>query len=160
MQRTKGATAERELSRLLAEQLGCEISRNLLQTRDGGFDLIGIDGWAMEVKRHESLNVSEWWRQTLEQAHRAKLKPVLAYRQSRRPWLFVIRLSDLCPTFTGDHTIQVKLEAFCMIVREQIGGQCFNFHADRCQLQQIRGLCTRLGVSTNIPAQTDIKANF
>ncbi|MBN2644624.1 MAG: hypothetical protein JXR59_04025 [Desulfuromonadaceae bacterium] len=159
-QRNKGATAERELAKLLSDQLGAEVSRNLLQTREGGHDLNGVGGWAVEVKRHETLNLTAWWEQTLRQAQRSGQKPVLAYRQSRRPWSFVVRLCDLCPSLTGDCTAQLNLDGFCLLVREQLTWQCFTCSADPDQLQQIRGLCTRLGVTTNIPAADQAQPNF
>ena len=53
---TKGKSAERELAKLLGDHLGLELSRNLDQTRDGGYDLIGLPGIALEVKRCERLN--------------------------------------------------------------------------------------------------------
>lgn len=152
MQRSKGARGERELANLLAEHLGTEISRNLLQTRQGGHDLDGLP-FALEVKRHEQLNLNAWWTQATRQAESAGLPPALAYRQSRKPWRFIVRLADLCPNITGEHTAEISLEAFCLIVREALQPQvCHRFTADQDQLQQIRGLCTRLGISTSIPA--------
>ncbi len=161
MQRSKGARAERELANLLAEELGTEISRNLLQARQGGHDLDGLP-FALEVKRHEHLNINAWWCQATRQAESAGLPPALAYRQSRKPWRFILRLSDLCPTYTGDHTAEISLEAFCMIARETLQPQvCHRFTADQEQLQQIRKLCTRLGVSTSIPVpQQEHAPNF
>ncbi len=120
MQRNKGAAAERELAKLLSDELGADITRNLLQTREGGHDLNGVTGWALEVKRHETLNLNAWWKQTTDQAKRIGKKPVLAYRQSRQPWRFVVRLNDISSTMTGDHTAQINLDAFCLLVREQI----------------------------------------
>nr|WP_320050743.1 hypothetical protein [uncultured Desulfuromonas sp.] len=120
MQRNKGAAGERELAKLLSDELGADITRNLLQTREGGHDLDGLTGWALEVKRQERLNLTAWWKQTVEQAQRTGQKPVLAYRQSRRPWSFVVRLNDIWPALTGDHTAQLSLDAFCLLFREQI----------------------------------------
>jgi len=51
LQRRKGADGERELARLLREALGAGVFRNLDQPRQGGADLLGIAGWAIEVKR-------------------------------------------------------------------------------------------------------------
>lgn len=119
MQRSKGARGERELANLLAEHLGTEISRNLLQTRQGGHDLDGLP-FALEVKRHEQLSLNAWWEQATAQAESAGLPPALAYRQSRKPWRFILPLSSLCPSCTGDHTAELNLEAFCLIVREQL----------------------------------------
>jgi len=119
--RSKGAAAERELSKLLAEHLGTEISRNLEQTRSGGHDLIGIPGWALEIKRQEKLSINAWWQQALEQSERSGLKPALAYRQSRKPWCFVVRLADIAENMKGQpYTAETDIEGFCLIVRESI----------------------------------------
>lgn len=117
MQRSKGGRGERELAKLLADRLGVKVSRNLLQTREGGYDLNGIEGWALEVKRQESLAINSWWKQTLEQSKGAK--PVLAYRQSRKPWRFVVRLCDVCEDMQGDYTAELCIEGFCQLVREK-----------------------------------------
>lgn len=51
MQRRKGKAGELELARLLREHLGADVTRNLEQSRRGGADLLGLPGWAVEVKR-------------------------------------------------------------------------------------------------------------
>jgi Holliday junction resolvase len=156
MQRNKGAAGERELAKLLSDQLGAEVSRNLLQTREGGHDLDGLP-FALEVKRQEGLKINTWWKQAVTQSQTSGLAPALAYRQSRRPWRFVV----LCPALTGDHTAEISLGAFCEIVRGAMQQQvCHRFIADQDQLQQIRDLCTRLGVSTSIPLHQAINADF
>ena len=126
MQRNKGANAERELSKLLDEQLGTSSSRNLFQTQCGGHDLLGIPHIALEVKRQENLSIGSWWTQTVKQALIDKSIPVLAYRQSRQPWRFIVPLNLLLnlPVLNNlalEYTVTVELEAFCMIYREKIG---------------------------------------
>ena len=81
--RTKGAAAEREVFALISECLGIKVERNLVQTRDGGYDT-AVGGWALEVKRQEILHLPDWWRQCCEQAKNAELKPMLIYRKSGR----------------------------------------------------------------------------
>lgn len=115
-QRNKGAAVERELAKLLRNELGTGITRNLLQTREGGHDLDGLP-FALEVKRQETPNINAWWKQAVTQSQTSGLAPALAYRQSRRPWRFVLRLCDICPALTGDHTAEISLGAFCAIVR-------------------------------------------
>ena len=115
---TKGKSAERELAKLLGDRLGLELSRNLDQTRDGGYDLIGIPGIALEVKRCEKLAINQWWQQALRQAENAGKTPVLAYRQSRKPWQFVVPLSWITGLST-DETATISLEAFCYLVKAE-----------------------------------------
>lgn len=96
--RNKGANAEREVITILQPiinkcyerfdgSLGDAplLQRNALQSHTGGFDVVGLDWLALEVKRQETLNLTAWWRQTVKQSGKNRL-PVLIYRQSRRPW--------------------------------------------------------------------------
>lgn len=122
MQKRKGKGAELELARLLSERLGTVVKRNLGQSRDGGHDLL-ISGWAMEVKRAALPRVSEWWEQTLLQAEKSGLRPVLAYRANFKPWRFVIRIADLVTTLAGQPdgvTAELYLDGFCLVVRENL----------------------------------------
>ena len=103
--KTKGANAERELAAIMmgwAAEIGValDLIRNLEQVRSGGHDLLGIPGIATEVKRVEVLAINTWWGQCVGQAvaegHRLGVGehgiiPLLAYRQSRRPWNFMMR---------------------------------------------------------------------
>ena len=95
--KNKGANGEREAARLLASwaaEVGYTIDplRNLEQVRSGGFDLNGVYGLAVEVKRVETPNVTGWWNQTTRQADDAGLIPFLMYRQNRKSWQFRVRL--------------------------------------------------------------------
>jgi hypothetical protein len=95
MQRNKGARGERELLDLLSEELGDALAsmltegeamrRNLAQTRDSGADCICLKGWAIEVKRQESLSRPKWWRQVRKDATELGVQPMLAYRQNCKP---------------------------------------------------------------------------
>lgn len=94
----KGAAAEREVAKLIQEMLknvgDFELSRNLLQTREGGYDLDGLPGVAIEVKRVEQLSIGTWWGQTVKQATDNSIA-LLVYRQNRKPWTFVMRPYDV-----------------------------------------------------------------
>ena len=68
--RTKGARGEREVLKLLGEELGIDLQRNLVQTREGGADCLCVRGFAIEIKRQERLSRPTWWRQACEQAAR------------------------------------------------------------------------------------------
>lgn len=112
--KAKGANAERELAAILTEYareagVALSLERNLTQTRGGGHDLNGLEeyGLAVEVKRVEVLDVRAWWRQACTQADRVGCSPLLAYRQSRRPWRYRVRLwAYPCPD-----PLDVDLEA-------------------------------------------------
>ena len=93
-QRRKGAAAEREVLRLLGQELGISLQRNLQQTREGGADCLCVRGYAIEVKRQEVLSRPRWWRQACEQAARAQSEPMLLYRRSREAWTAWIHTRD------------------------------------------------------------------
>ena len=120
----KGKTGECEISKLLQEHLGLAISRNLNQSRDGGHDLTGIPGIALEVKRSAKPLITTWWKQTCRQASATHRVPVLAYRLDRKPWTFKMALRDLMEGFNEqprnlELTVELPVEAFCAVVREQ-----------------------------------------
>lgn len=127
--RNKGANGERELARLLSDELGLEVTRNLLQSREGGHDLDGVSGWCLEVKRRARVaegDKRQWW----EQAHQAMVDGYLdyaavLYRQDRGNWRAIVQLGVLnIETFgCGDgyeSTAEISLRAFCQLVRESL----------------------------------------
>ena len=95
MAKNKGANAEREVAKILQpiidevyESVGLEsptMKRNLEQTRGGGYDLVGIDWMALEIKRQENLSIESWWKQTIKQTLPGQV-PVLMYRQNNKKW--------------------------------------------------------------------------
>lgn len=124
--RRKGADGERELARVLADHLGIEVTRNLLQVRQGGHDLVGLPV-ALEVKRYATASpamVERWWNQAAQQATGTGLVPALAYRVDRQPWRFVVPLSLIVEGLPFDPgyswAIETSLPAFCLLVRETI----------------------------------------
>ena len=91
--RNKGASAEREVSKLLYDELGIKMVRNLEQSRSGGHDLTPeqsgglLDGYAIEVKRYAKITTAllrGFWQQACEQAQRANKVPLLIYRQDSK----------------------------------------------------------------------------
>ena len=93
--RAKGASAEREVFKLIGDVLGFKVERNLSQTRDGGYDSV-VGDFALEVKRQEALSINAWWEQATTQAGRCDppKMPMLIYRQSRQPWRVVVWNTD------------------------------------------------------------------
>lgn len=126
--RAKGKSAERELINLLKEMLPedltSELTRNLDQTRDGGHDILGLKGWALEVKRYAKVDPgtkARFWDQTLEQARKDGSRPALAYREDRRDWRVVLRADDVAADYmTGsdlDYTFEMSLPMFTFVIR-------------------------------------------
>lgn len=119
--REKGKRGEREVARIIQDVVNevfgenaPRIQRNTLQSDKGGFDLVGLEDFAIEVKRHEKLNVKAWWRQTVKQAGKDKL-PVLFYRQNNTPW------SVMCII---DNKVNVlNKDSFVSLLKEHLQGK-------------------------------------
>jgi len=139
--RRKGSSAELELARLIHEELGIRMQRQLDQPRSGGWDLelhpdeLGpvaeqIGRYAIECKRAATASpatVAGWWRQAWAQAAAAHRAPCLAYRVDRQGWLFVVPLQELdrtLPAATGDNLdfcAVLTLRGWAALVRESAG---------------------------------------
>lgn len=119
----KGKRGEREVIKVLQpivdevyakHELEAPIlQRNTLQSDRGGFDIVGLEWMALEVKFQEQLSVNTWWKQTLRQARPNQL-PVLFYRKSRMKWNVVTTL--YYPNAIGAEPVMteatVSLESF------------------------------------------------
>lgn len=96
---SKGKRVEQAAVRLLQpvidkvyDGLGIEVPkliRNKNQSANGGFDISGVDWFALEIKGCETLCIPKWWRQTTSQAKPSQI-PVLLYKQNRRAWKCVM----------------------------------------------------------------------
>ena len=127
----KGKRAEREMVKILQPVVArawatvggmpatCPVlSRNLVQSRQGGYDLVGLDWLALEVKHHETLKVKDWWSQTLRQS-RTDQTPVLVYKQNNVKWRAMVwgyvpagPLRVRCP-------VDIDLESFLLWFEHQ-----------------------------------------
>lgn len=87
----KGKAGEREFCSWLYKNftLAHKPERNLDQTRAGGTDVI-YPPFAFEVKRRETLSLQSWWVQAKIAADKLDLEPVVAFRQNRKPWEFLV----------------------------------------------------------------------
>lgn len=86
MQRTKGATGEREVCAVIRDLTGWDVQRRV-RNHAGDSDLVGVPGWSIEVKRRRTAGRAEiagWWRQACAQARDGL--PVLFYRLDRDSW--------------------------------------------------------------------------
>jgi|TARA_Y100000310_G_scaffold64720_1_gene60227 Holliday junction resolvase len=109
--RQKGQRGEREVCKLLADKLGGEYKRNLMQTQDGGYDVLGLEGYAIEVKFQEKLQIEKWWEQTVDQAN-GKI-PVLFFRRSREDWRVVLPLEPPHKSYYSVVPIDYFLGSIC-----------------------------------------------
>lgn len=97
--RAKGQRAERKVIELLQPVVNevytglgitpLNLERNLMQSHKGGYDVVGIDWLAIEVKHQETLALDNWWAQTLRQAKEGQT-PVLFYKTNGRK--FTVRI--------------------------------------------------------------------
>ena len=119
-QRRKGANGEREVCRLLADELGVDVSRQLNQPRDGGCD-IRIGRTVIEVKRREVVSLPAAWRQ-VNAACRDGDIPCVLYRASRQPWRALLPWNwfQEHPDLTYENAILATLPAFAAMVRETL----------------------------------------
>jgi len=101
--RTKGQTGEREFAAWLKRNLKLEVEpqRNLEQVRFGahikstGFDLVNCQPFCVEVKRVEKLSLRSWWIQCVNATTPEYPVPVVAFRQNRKKWEFLISASHI-----------------------------------------------------------------
>lgn len=141
--RTKGRRAEflaRDLLQAVNDEVGLllgidmeKVDRNLVQTRGGGFDLIGTYDFAVEVKHHETPDVKNWWNQALQQAGSTYI-PVLMYKSNNKPF----KVRTIMGYTTPDNRSEIRcaadisLENFLLIYKHHllsILGES-NAHAD------------------------------
>ena len=73
--------------------LGIQLEVNYSQTFGGGHDLLGLDGFAIEVKRRKQItqaDLKNFWEQTTRQATKINLLPCLWFRADRSEWRVMI----------------------------------------------------------------------
>lgn len=135
LSRTKGAVGEREFCKLLFAELerngvDSQLSRNLKQTRDGGYDIDGLDQFAIEIKRAKKSEVRAWWTQCVLQSYESDRTPVLAYRLDRHQWRVRMHINDIThPHFalsandSLEYTVEMDLSLFAQVVVDVFASQ-------------------------------------
>lgn len=103
MQRTKGATYEREVCHALSTATGVAVQRNIGQARDGGND-IDFGPLRIECKRRKSLTTMETWMAQAEAAtdRREGQTPVVIGREDNGESVIIWRLSDFLALFADE----------------------------------------------------------
>lgn len=130
--RNKGQRGEREViailqpivNRVYADYniVAPVLQRNLMQTMEGGCDIIGLDDFAIEVKRCETFCIPSWWRQTLKQTKKDQI-PVLFYRKNWSGWRVKHKTGDMIFD-TG--TLKIFLEWFEGYLRTELKSKICN----------------------------------
>tara|TARA_R110000823_G_scaffold306996_1_gene429531 strand:- start:121 stop:531 length:411 start_codon:yes stop_codon:yes gene_type:complete len=129
--RNKGAAFERDIAKMLDDELGIQFKRDLEQYREGGHgDLIPSDpafAFTLELKRYADGPIGgqkAWWAQTCVAARREGKIPALIYRYDRKPIRCVVPMNCVwvrcaVPIHWHDgHVVEMDFEAFCYLVRE------------------------------------------
>lgn len=101
MSRNKGAVAEREVAKIIADRLGIDTRRTPLS---GGMEWKGdirdvsesalLNQYHFEIKRQERLLIPAWTRQAEDDAP-SGTTPLVVFRQSREPWRAIIPFDAL-----------------------------------------------------------------
>lgn len=90
--RDKGKRRELELVHILNDN-GFNTRRGYVF--NGEPDIIGFNGFHVEVKGVESLNVRKALKQSIEDAEkRQDGMPILAWKKSNEPWTITLKLDD------------------------------------------------------------------
>ena len=127
--RRKGKGGELEFAKVIEQEIGIRLHRNLDQTRQGGDDLdplyIPPLWFSIEVKRKVSFNdahIEKAWRQAI--ANCGNKYPLLAYRADRQKWRIMIPIMALDPDLPAfeaiDYTAVLSPKAFGLWAREKL----------------------------------------
>ena len=127
--RTKGASFEREVAKLLEAELGIAFKRDLEQYRAGDHgDLIADDPdfpFVIECKRYAQGTGCRpnWWAQASAAANAVGKLPCVIYKYDRRDIRCVVSFTALFKALgngshTSNHLAEIDVEAFCYIARE------------------------------------------
>lgn len=113
MQRTKGASFERDIVNDLRSILGVSAARNLSQTRDSGGDIV-LDHFVIECKRRARISIYEWVEQA-EESCAPQQKPIVVCRGDGQKALAIMRWQDFIallgneltsPSLNGDPPVE------------------------------------------------------
>lgn len=100
-QRDKGKLGELEVVHVMADYgFQCWRTPNSGAMHYAKGDVNGIPGLHIEVKRQETLKVSQWSRQATADCPEGQT-PIVVYRTSREPWRVVIDLHDFMDLYVA-----------------------------------------------------------
>ena len=124
--RTKGLAFEREVIRLLKDELGdvaSGLSRELDQYREADCGDIRFEPWVIECKRYSGKGMQgfpapAWWSQACRAA--GQNIPVLVYKFDRQPIRVMLPLETIMDQDISnlDSTAIISFEDFAMLIRE------------------------------------------
>lgn len=129
--RNKGIRAERELKNLFRvsfPEYKDRFERNQNQSDNGGHDIIGLPGYAPEVKNVADFYINPMWAQTIDQSKRVNDTPVLFRKINLKGWKVYLSLKFINPAEFGfvdesdvSYVVEISYEAFVRIARQRYG---------------------------------------
>lgn len=124
--RNKGARGERELCRLLSDNLGQSFTRQLKQyqqAQHGDIEQL-VGPYLIEAKNHATTDGMKcWWQQAVTAADKRSAVPCLAYKMPRKGWRFRVPLPQAWASGQQwgrelQYTMDLAPDGFFLIVRE------------------------------------------
>ncbi len=100
MQRRKGHAYENEICTDIRDTIGYPAKRNLLQTREGGFD-IEVGKYILECKRRKLIGVEMWLKQCEACTPDGNI-PVVVMRADSGESMALLRWRDFMPLIGGE----------------------------------------------------------
>ena len=92
--RDKGARGERELANILRDKHGFHTRRGQqFCGANGDADVVGIEGFHIECKRVEKLNIENALQQSIRDAREGEI-PIVAHRKNREDWKVTMSLDS------------------------------------------------------------------
>ena len=96
--REKGKKGEREFAKLCRGE-GFPVRRGQQYNGLEGKDVVGLDGFHVEVKRCERINIYEFMSQAVGDAEPGEI-PIVAMRKNHEAWLVLIGAEDFLKLLT------------------------------------------------------------
>lgn len=98
--RAKGAKGESELANIL-KGYGIDARRGQqFCGANGDADVVGLEGYHIECKRVERLNIDTAMEQSIRDARDNEI-PIVCHRRDRKQWLVTMRLKDFMEVCYG-----------------------------------------------------------
>lgn len=91
--RDKGKRGELELAHILQKRGYSARRGQQFCGADGSADVIGLDGYHIECKRVERLNIDTAMQQSIRDAREGET-PIVVHRRNKQKWLVTISLDD------------------------------------------------------------------
>jgi len=110
--RNKGARGERLAAAVLKNVTGVSTERAARNGVGGSTDVIGLPGFAIEVKFGYKIQQQNlWWKQAIENAKPGEC-PLLMYKPQRKPWVFRLPLGLLLSQPLNHLWVELNSEGF------------------------------------------------